>query len=429
MQPELGNHGSLPSWLASLESRHPKSIDLGLERSREVLQRMALQLACPVILVAGTNGKGSTCAYLEAVLQAAGYRTGLYTSPHLLRYNERVRIDAKDCSDEAIVTGLAAVEAARGKTSLTYFEHGTLGAAWQFAQANVDVAVLEVGLGGRLDAVNLFEPEVSIVTSVDLDHQDWLGADREAIGFEKAGIFRASKPAICADIQPPLSLRKHAHLIGANLQLIGQDFSYRRGTDNWQFDGHGQTLSGLPLPAMAGEYQLRNAAAALAGLLAAKDRLPLTEPAIHLGLRQAWAAARFQQVATHPQVILDVAHNPEAARALAGNLRERPVAGRTLAVFALLADKDLAAVVSPLQDLIDAWYVCGLDGARARPADELARDLGQFIPNKPIECYASPVEGYATARSAASENDRILVFGSFHTVASVLAAHPTWQFR
>ncbi len=425
MRPER----SLQGWLARLESLHPKSIDLGLERSREVLQRLNIELACPVIMVAGTNGKGSTCAFLEAVLQAAGYRTGLYTSPHLLRYNERVRIDGEDCSDEAIVAGLAAVEAARSRTSLTYFEHGTLGAAWQFARAKVEAAILEVGLGGRLDAVNLFEPDVSIVTSVDLDHQDWLGADREAIGFEKAGIFRPAKPAVCTDLQPPFALREHARKMAARLQLIGQDFGYRQGTDSWQFYWYGQGLSGLPLPVMAGEYQLRNAAAALAGLLNVQDSLPVTEAAIHQGLRQARAAARFQIIAGKPEVILDVAHNPEAARALAGNLRARPVGGHTLAVFALLADKDLPAVVSPLEDLIDAWYVCGLKGARTRPADELARDVGKLIGNKTVGSYPSPVEGCSAALSAASGNDRILVFGSFHTVASVLAAYPTWQFR
>jgi dihydrofolate synthase/folylpolyglutamate synthase len=421
--------GSLEAWLTRLESLHPKSIDLGLERSREVLQRLALQLACPVILVAGTNGKGSTCAFLESILQAAGYRTGLYTSPHLLRYNERVRIDGEDCSDEAIVSGLAAVDAARGKTSLTYFEHGTLAAAWQFARAGVEVAILEVGLGGRLDAVNLFEPAVSIVTSVDLDHQDWLGTDREAIGFEKAGIFRPAKPAVCADPQPPRSLQDHARKIAAGLQLIGQDFGYQRGPDSWQFYWYGQTLTGLPLPGMAGDYQLRNAAAAVAGLLNLQDSLPVAEAAIHQGVRQARAAARFQRIAGEPEVILDVAHNPEAARALAANLTAQPVAGRTLAVFAVLADKDLAAVVSPLEDLIDAWYVCGLKGPRTRPADELARDLGKLIRNKTLACYPSPVEGCAAALGAASKNDRILVFGSFHTVASVLVAHPTWQFR
>ncbi|HYP69176.1 MAG TPA: bifunctional tetrahydrofolate synthase/dihydrofolate synthase [Thiobacillaceae bacterium] len=425
MQPER----SLQGWLARLESLHPKAIDLGLERSREVLQRLDFQLGCPVLLVAGTNGKGSTCAYLEAILQSAGYRTGLYTSPHLLRYNERVRIDGKDCNDEAIVAGLAAVEAVRGKTSLTYFEHGTLGAAWQFARAKVEVAILEVGLGGRLDTVNLFEPDASIVTSVDLDHQDWLGADREAIGFEKAGIFRPGKPAVCADPQPPLSLRRQARNIRARLQLIGQDFGYRLGTDNWQFYWYGQSLSCLPLPAMAGEFQVRNAAAALAGLLNMQDSLPVTEAAMNRGLREARAAARFQQIAAKPQIILDVAHNPEAARALAGNLMARPVAGRTLAVFALLADKDLPAVVSPLQPLIDAWYVCGLEGPRTRPAQELARDIGRLVGDKSVGRYASPAEGCAAALSVARENDRILVFGSFHTVASVLVAHPTWQFR
>jgi dihydrofolate synthase/folylpolyglutamate synthase len=320
------------------------------------------------------------------------------------------------------------VEAVRGQTSLTYFEHGTLGAAWQFAQAKVDAAILEVGLGGRLDAVNLFEPDVSIVTSVDLDHQDWLGADREAIGFEKAGIFRPGKPAVCGDPQPPRSLGEHAHKMAARLQLIGRDFGYRRNTDNWQFYWYGQLLSDLPLPVMVGEFQLRNAAAALAGLLNVRDRLPLTEAAMHQGLRQARAPARFQIIAGEPEVILDVAHNPQAARALADNLMARPVAGHTLAVFALLADKDLPGVVSALEHLIDAWYVCGLKGPRTRPADELARDVRKLIGGKALASYPSPVEGYAAALSTASENDRILIFGSFHTVASVLAAHPTWQF-
>jgi dihydrofolate synthase/folylpolyglutamate synthase len=428
LQPEFRN-GSLEAWLARLESGHPKSIDLGLERGREVLGNLDVALTCPVILVGGTNGKGSTCAYLEAILRSAGYRTGVYTSPHLLRYNERVRIDGEDCSDEAIVAGLAAVEAVRGKTSLTYFEHGTLGAAWQFARAKLDVVILEVGLGGRLDAVNLFEPAASIVTSVDLDHQDWLGADREAIGFEKAGIFRPAKPAVCADPRPPQTLLEEARKVGANVQLIGQDFGYRPGAGHWQFYWYGTTLSGLPLPSMAGEFQVRNAAAALAGLLNLQDILPVAEAAIRRGLSQAWAAARFQQIATKPRVILDVAHNPEAARALAANLMAQPVAGRTFAVFALLADKDLPAVVSPLQALIDAWYVCGLQGSRTRPASELARDVGRLVGNKTVGCYSSPAEACAAALSAASENDRILVFGSFHTVASVLAAHPTWQFR
>jgi dihydrofolate synthase/folylpolyglutamate synthase len=425
LQPE----SSLQAWLARLELQHPKSIDLGLERSREVLTRLAIRLTCPIILVGGTNGKGSTCAYLEAILLAAGYRTGLYTSPHLLNYNERVRINGKDSDDDAIVTALAAVETVKGPTSLTYFEHGTLAAAWQFAKENVEVAIFEVGLGGRLDAVNLFEPDVSIVTSVDLDHQDWLGADREAIGYEKAGIFRSGKPAICADPLPPQSLINHAFDVGADLQRINIDFSFEQHDQNWIFVWRGQAWPDLPRPVMAGDHQVRNAAAALAGLMNLQDRLSVEKEAIDQGLRSARAAGRFQKVAEKPEVILDVGHNPEAARALADNLAMYPVSGRTLAVFALLADKDLEGVALPLQNLIDEWHVCGLEGPRSRPVENLAADLETILNKGLVRCHPSPEEGYEAAASAASENDRILVFGSFHTVASVMAAHPTWQFR
>jgi dihydrofolate synthase / folylpolyglutamate synthase len=425
LQPE----SPLQAWLARLELQHPKSIDLGLERSREVLARLATRLTCPIILVGGTNGKGSTCVYLEAILLAAGYRTGLYTSPHLLRYNERVRINGKDSDDDSIVAALAAVEAAKGATSLTYFEHGTLGAAWQFANDNVDVAIFEVGLGGRLDAVNLFEPDASIVTSVDLDHQDWLGADREAIGYEKAGIFRAAKPAICADPLPPQSLINHAHNVGADLQRVNVDFSFERQGQNWNFVWRGQTWSGLPMPQMAGDHQLRNAAAALAGLSSLWELLPVERKAIDQGVRSAWVAGRFQKVAEKPGVILDVGHNPEAARALANNLATHPVGGRTLAVFAILADKDIEGVALPLKNLIDEWHVCGLEGPRSRPVEKLAADLEAILDGGLIKRHPSPQEAYDAAANAASENDRILVFGSFHTVASVMAAHPTWQFR
>ncbi|MGA7179960.1 MAG: bifunctional tetrahydrofolate synthase/dihydrofolate synthase [Thiobacillaceae bacterium] len=420
---------SLQAWLARLELQHPKSIDLGLERSREVLARLDIGPTCPIILVGGTNGKGSTCAYLEAILLAAGYRAGLYTSPHLLMYNERVRVNGRNCDDDAIVAGLAAVEAVKGSTSLTYFEHGTLGAAWQFVQEKVDVALFEVGLGGRLDAVNLFEPDVSIVTSIDLDHQEWLGTDCETIGFEKAGIFRRGKPAVCSDPLPPQSLINHASDIGADLQRINTDFLFAQHGESWDFLWRGQTLSGLPKPVMAGDYQIRNASAALAGLMNLQEQLPVGKRAIDQGLRTARAVGRFHTVAERPEVILDVGHNPEAARALAGNLALRPVSGRTLAVFALLADKDLEGVVLPLKNLIDVWHVCGLGGPRSRPVEKLAADVKTILQKEAVECYPSPVEGFAAAIGAASQNDRILVFGSFHTVASVMAMHPTWQFR
>jgi dihydrofolate synthase / folylpolyglutamate synthase len=416
-------------WLARLEQAHPTSIELGLERVARVRDAMGLHLPFPVILVGGTNGKGSTSAYLDTMLHEQGYKTGLYTSPHLLSYNERVCINRKSSSDEAIVAALDAVEVARGETSLTYFEHGTLGAVWQFVHEKVDVVILEVGLGGRLDAVNVFEPDVSIVTGVDLDHQDWLGTDREAIGFEKAGIFRTSKPAICADPSPPRSLIAHARKIGADLQLLNTDFSLAHRDNGWDLNWRGQTLSGLPVPAMPGEHQLRNAAAAIAGLLNLRDRLPIDDDAIRQGLHHASVAGRFHKVADKPEVILDVAHNPEAARALAANLKQRPIGGRTLAVFALLADKDMQGVVLPLKELVDDWYVCGLEGPRSLPVETQAQQMESVLQAGALKRYPTPAEGFEAAISAASEDDRILVFGSFHTVASVLATHPTWQFR
>lgn len=265
-------------WLARLERAHPSAIDLGLERVARVREAMGLDPPFPVILVGGTNGKGSTCAYLEAILRAQGYKTGLYTSPHLLRYNERVRIDGREADDAGIVAGLEAVEAARGGVSLTYFEHGTLGAMWQFMQAGVDVAVLEVGLGGRLDAVNVFEPAAAIVTTVDLDHQAWLGDTREAIGFEKAGIFRAGRPAISGELDPPQSLVAHAARIGARFACAGRDFVFAREGRGWRFAMGKTEFADLPLPALAGPHQLGNAAAALAALVSLAHDLPVTPP-------------------------------------------------------------------------------------------------------------------------------------------------------
>ncbi|MGA9162956.1 MAG: bifunctional tetrahydrofolate synthase/dihydrofolate synthase, partial [Thiobacillus sp.] len=317
---------SLADWLARLEQLHPNVIDLGLERVCRVRDAMGLAPTFPLIIVGGTNGKGSTCAYLEAILGAAGYRTGLYTSPHLLRYNERVRIDGKEARDAELVAAFEKIDAARGETSLTYFEFGTLGAMAQFIDAGVDVAILEVGLGGRLDAVNVFDPTAAIVTSVDLDHMDYLGDSREQIGFEKAGIYRAGRPAICADPAPPASLIGHARHIGAALRCVGQDFSARREDDHWTFFGADVTWQALPLPAMPGAYQLRNAAGALAVLESLQAYLPVSEAAIRAGLARAQVPGRFQRIAHAPEVILDVAHNPEAARALAATLREQPVA-------------------------------------------------------------------------------------------------------
>jgi dihydrofolate synthase/folylpolyglutamate synthase len=411
---------SLAGWLARLEQLHPSAIELGLDRVRRVREAMGLVPAFPLIIVGGTNGKGSTCAYLEAILGAAGYRTGVYTSPHLLRYNERVRIAGVAASDADLVRAFDRVDAARGDTSLTYFEFGTLGALAQFIDAGVDVGILEVGLGGRLDAVNVFDADAAVVTSVDLDHMDYLGDTREKIGFEKAGIYRAGRPAICADPVPPASLLEHALEIGAELRCVGRDFAALREDDHWTFRGTDLSWLDLPLPAMAGAYQLRNAAAALAVLEALHVRLPVSEAAIRQGLAVTRVPGRFQRIARAPEVFVDVAHNPEAARALASVLREQPVPGRTLAVVGMLADKDAAGVFAALSGQVDAWWTCTPDSPRARDAVELAAILREHAGGAPVQVQPDVNAALAGARSAAHEGDRILVFGSFYTVAAVL---------
>jgi dihydrofolate synthase/folylpolyglutamate synthase len=410
----------LAEWLARLEQLHPSAIELGLERVRRVKEAIGLAPAFPLIIVGGTNGKGSTCGYLEAMLGAAGYKTGLYTSPHLLRYNERVRIAGMESRDADLVQAFERVDAARGDTSLTYFEFGTLGAMAQFIDAGIDVAILEVGLGGRLDAVNVFDADAAIVTSVDLDHMDYLGDTREKIGFEKAGIYRAGRPAICADPAPPASLLEHARRIGADLRCVERDFAAQREDGQWTYRGTEVKWSDLPLPAMAGAYQLRNAAGALAALEALRVRLPVSDAAIREGLVAAQLPGRFQRIARAPEIILDVAHNPEAARALAATLREQPVPGRTLAVVGMLADKDAAGVFAALSGEIDAWWTCTPDSPRARDAATLAAVLRDYAGLAPISVQPDVNAALAEAQSAAREGDRILVFGSFYTVAAVL---------
>jgi len=410
----------LDAWLARLEQLHPSTIELGLERVRRVKDALGLEPAFPVIIVGGTNGKGSTCAYLEAILLAAGYKTGLYTSPHLLRYNERVRIAGQESDDAALVRAFEQIDAARGSTSLTYFEFGTLGAMVQFINAEIEVAILEVGLGGRLDAVNVFDADAAIVTSVDLDHMDYLGDTREKIGFEKAGIYRAGSPAICADPDPPASLLEHARQIVADLRCVGRDFSILRAEDHWTYKGRVTTRPALPIPAMAGTYQLRNAAGALAVLEALHVPLPVSEAAVCKGLATALVPGRFQRIARSPEVILDVAHNPEAARALAATLQEQPVPGRTLAVVGMLADKDAASVLAAVSGEIDAWWACMPASPRARDAAALAAILRPLAGSAPVNVQPDVNMALDAARSAAREGDRILVFGSFYTVAAVL---------
>lgn len=417
---------SLAAWLRDLESRHPTAIELGLDRVAAVRARLGLDPGFPIITVGGTNGKGSTCAFLEAMLQAAGFRTGCYTSPHLLTYNERVRISGRSVDDASLIRAFEAVEAARGDVSLTYFEFGTLAAVWLFVEAGVEAAVLEVGLGGRLDAVNVFDADVAIVTTVDLDHMEYLGPDRESIGREKAGIFRAGRPAVCADHAPPASLLAHAEGIGARLRRIDHDFGADVHAGQWRFwrrDGERRlSRDALPLPTLVGAYQLDNAAAAIEALACLAERLPVTQADIRRGLMEARLPGRFQVLAGKPQRILDVAHNPHAARALSANLARMPQAARTLGVLAMLADKDLEGVIAAMAPHVDRWFVADLPPPRGATADRLAQVLATVAPEKRAQCFATPAEAYHAACVAAGQDDRILIFGSFYTVAAVLAA-------
>jgi len=413
---------SLPQWLQYLEGLHPRPIDMGLARVDAVRAALGLELAMPVLTVGGTNGKGSICAFLEAILREAGFRVGLYTSPHILRYNERVRIDGVEASDAALISAFERVEHARAGISLTYFEFGTLAAAILFAEAKLDAVILEVGLGGRLDAVNIFDADCAIVASVDLDHMNFLGDTREAIGREKAGIFRAGRPAICADPAPPSSLREYAREVGARLAVIGEDFGYTRDGLQWRYRGPQTSRNGLPHPALRGAHQLGNAAAAIAALDAVRERLPVGMQAVRMGLVTASVPGRFQVLPGRPAVVLDVGHNPHAARALAGTLQEHGKFRRTLAVFGMLADKDVVGVIEAIRTQVSAWYVAGLAGERGLTARLLSEMVARIDAGKSQQCFDTPAQAYRSACSAAAEDDRILVFGSFHTVADVLAA-------
>jgi dihydrofolate synthase/folylpolyglutamate synthase len=418
---------SFPDWLEFLENLHPKGqsgIELGLARVGRVKAALGQRQTCPLIVVGGTNGKGSTCAFLEAICRAAGYRVGCYTSPHLLAYNERVRVDGAAADDARLCAAFARVEAARqatGNVALTYFEFGTL-AAWEvFAKARVDLVLLEVGLGGRLDAVNVHDADAAVVTGIALEHTDWLGPDRESIGFEKAGIYRGGRPAICADANPPRTLLAHARAIGADLSLIGHDFGHERVRDGWSYwNRQGTCREALPLPALPGAHQLGNASAALAAIDALQDRLPVPLPAVCEGLRQVRLAGRFQRVSERPEIILDVAHNPQAAASLADNLATPGAFRRTLAVVGMLADKDIAGTLRRLAGRIDVCLLAGLDVPRGAAAERLVAVADTGGLGGRAERFASPVAALRRAMSLAEEDDRIVVFGSFHTVAAVL---------
>ncbi len=439
---------TLEGWLEYISTRHPVTSELTLERVAEVWRRLRSgadprSTGFPVITVGGTNGKGSTCAMLEAILDRAGYRVGCYTSPHLLRYNERVRLARHDASDEDLCRAFEAVEAARGHIGLTYFEFGTLAALWLMIDGRVDVAVLEVGLGGRLDAVNIIDADVSIVTSVGLDHMEYLGHTRGQIGFEKAGIYRCGRAAICADVDAPVPLVDHARAIGARLLRAGIDYDFTdQDGSQWRYRRFvspggavppaatvapaaaavSKARYGLPFPALRGAYQLSNASAALTALDEVADRLPVSAEAIRTGLLTAEIAGRFQVLPGRPTVVLDVAHNPHAAAVLDASLARLEGTGRTLAVFSMLADKDIEGVVRAVKARIDEWFIAPVDAARAADLPALRGALTRAAALDPTTECSGVAEAWLKARERAGESDRILVFGSFYTVAEVLAS-------
>ena len=425
---------TLEGWLAHCERLHPHTIEMGLERVSEVARRMALRFDCPVITVAGTNGKGSTCAMIEAVAREAGYRTGVYSSPHLVHFEERCRLrgEAVDASD--LIAHFAAVESARapndpknGETiSLSYFEFTTLAILRLLSQAPLDLVILEVGLGGRLDATNIIDADCMVITSIDVDHVEYLGPDRESIGREKAGIMRTGKPVIVSDPVPPQSVIDHAVEIGADLWRFGQDFNFSGDKQQWAWAGRGRRYAGMAYPALRGANQLVNASGALAALEALRDRIPVTAQAVRNGLSMVELPGRFQIIPGQPTLVLDVAHNAHSVAALTANLDAMGYFPTTHAVLGAMADKDLAPMLAKVAPLIDRWYFTDLPTARAASAAELQQKWNalQMVAGArrsvPTATFASPQKALDAAVAAADPTDRIVVFGSFYTVGGVL---------
>ena len=423
---------TLADWLAHCERLHPKTIDMGLDRVRTVAQRLdggtGLRLPCPLITVGGTNGKGSTCAMLEAIYQQAGYRTGVYTSPHLVHFEERCRVQGEPVAGADLVPAFAEVEQARRggdgqpEVSLTYFEFTTLAIVLTLARAGLDVIVLEVGLGGRLDAVNVFDADCSVITSVDLDHVEYLGPDRESIGYEKAGIMRTGRPVVVSDPVPPQSVLDRAREVGADLWRLGTDFHFAGDKQQWGWTGRNRRYSGLAYPALRGANQLVNAAGVLAALEALHPRLSVTAQAVRNGLALVELPGRFQIVPGQPTLVLDVAHNPHSVAALAENLDAMGFYPTTHAVFGAMADKDLRPMFERVNPLIDRWYFTDLPLPRAATALDLAA-IWQGTNSRSDTAFsrhANPVDALAAAVAAADPADRIVVFGSFFTVGGVL---------
>jgi len=413
---------NLNDWLDWQTQLHPSSIELGLDRVAAVWQQL-----CPhpfpavVITVAGTNGKGSCVAMLDAILGAAGYRVGCYTSPHLLHYNERIRINGEEVSDAAICQAFERIDQTRGETSLTYFEFGTLAALDIFASDTLDIVILEVGLGGRLDAVNIIDPDVALITSVDLDHTDWLGDNLEQIALEKAGILRANRPAVFGGVNPPLSLLQYAAELNTPLAVEGNDFSFKvDGVDEWSWNSVEQHIKGLPYPALSGTCQLQNAAAVLQVISLLPKRIEISHEAMARGLQDIDLAGRFQVVPGPIELVLDVAHNPAAAQVLADSLQKNACQGRTFAVFAMLSDKDVAAVVKTMAPYVDAWFLGALEEERGLSVNDLQLQIDALDIDLQNSITVSVEEAYTMAVDHAAVGDRVLVFGSFYTVSKVL---------
>jgi dihydrofolate synthase/folylpolyglutamate synthase len=403
---------------------HPQAIDLGLDRLRQVQDRLGWrQPNLPVITVAGTNGKGSVSGYCASIMKAAGYRVGTFTSPHLRDYRERIRIHDALVGAEELVAAFERIEAARGEVALTFFEFNTLAALLVFEAARLDAWVLEIGMGGRLDAVNVVDPDVAVVVSIGLDHQEYLGTTLEAIAREKAGIFRRGRPAVLGSREMPAVVEELARAIGAPLKRLGAEYSYVHEGSAWRYRGTRWNLARLPAPALMGDAQFDNAATAIAALEEIAERLPVPAAAVAQGLKEVRLEARFQVIVpvrpAAPTWILDVAHNPAAARVLARNLRDAPSGGRTLAVCGILADKDASGVAAELRDCIDAWWCASTAGERGRSGAALAQAVASEVA-APIEVADSPEAGCAAALAAAGPTDRIVVFGSFHTVGPAL---------
>ena len=428
--PDTSALHTLEDWLAYCEQLHPKAIDMGLERVKAVADRMALKLGCPVITVAGTNGKGSTCAMLESILRQAGYRTGMFTSPHLVRFEERLRLlgDIVDASE--LIASFVSVERARAlnddEISLTYFEFSTLAILDVMARSKLDVAILEVGLGGRLDAVNIIDADCAVITSIDLDHMELLGSTREAIGFEKAGIMRAGRPVVVSDPVPPQSVLDRAQALGADLWRFGVDFNVLGDKQQWAWAASsakgGRRYSGLAYPALRGANQLVNAAGVLAALTALRDKLPVTAQAVRNGFAFVELPGRFQIIPGQPQLVLDVAHNPHSVAALAANLDAMGFFPTTHAVFGVMADKDLASMLASVNPLIDKWYFTDLPTPRAASSAGLQAQWQAQNTRKGVTSalFATPMLALQAAIDAADPADRIVVFGSFYTVGGVL---------